>query len=212
MKTLFFKTCPIFSSILVIICILLAIKKNKHRTKSVIIMFVFLLVCIYTHRVPEKLKIENNKKIITSPAFGKIIEIEEIGTFTRICIFLNLNDVHVQYMPTDGLITKKEYKQGEFNPVNLIEKGESNERLETYISPSYNRDSTIIVNQIAGMLARTIIHFKNEGYYGKKGDLIGIIQFGSRVDLYIPTIDIDEILVDLGDVVKGPETPMVSIK
>tara|TARA_Y100000389_G_C17463456_1_gene523556 strand:- start:2290 stop:2928 length:639 start_codon:yes stop_codon:yes gene_type:complete len=212
MKTLFFKTCPIFSSILVLLCILLTITKNKYRTKGITIMFSFLLLCLYTHRVPENLKTENNPKLITSPAFGKIVEIGEIGTFTRICIFLNLDDVHVQYMPTDGLITKKEYKQGEFNPANLIEKGESNERLETYISPSYNNDSTIIVNQIAGMLARTIIHFKNEGYYGKKGDLIGIIQFGSRVDLYIPTIDINKILVNIDDVVKGPETPMVTIK
>lgn len=212
MKTLFFKTCPMFSSMLIVLSIYLSTINHRKKHQFMTFMVMFLLVCMYTHRVPENLNIIKEQNLIVSPAFGKVVEIGTIEDHTRICIFLNLDDVHVQYLPTDGTIIKKVYKPGEFNPANLIEKGEANERMETYIKPSYNSESVILVNQIAGILARTIIHFKGEGDQLNKGDLMGIIQFGSRVDIYIPTRDIDVILVSVNDVVKGPETALVKIK
>ena len=212
MKTLFFKTCPVFSSMLITICIYLSTIKHKYKHRVIVFMVCFLLLCMYTHRVPENLIINNNNKLITSPAFGKIVEINQIDEYLRICIFLNLDDVHVQYIPINGKIDKIIYKPGEFNPANLIKKGEANERVETYIRPSYNENSTIIVNQIAGVLARTIIHFRNEGDNLYKGDIMGIIQFGSRVDIYIPMDDIDSVLVSIDDVVSGPETSLIRLK
>ena len=212
MKTLFFKTCPLFSSMLITICIYMSQTNYKYRQRLIVFMVLFLLVCVYTHRIPEVVHMNSNKKLITSPAYGKIVEISRINNHVRICIFLNLDDVHVQYIPTDGVIANKIYKPGEFNPANLIEKGESNERMETYITPKYNPNSTILINQIAGILARAIINFKDEGDIVKKGDMMGIIQFGSRVDIYIPRSDIKEILVRNGERVNGPETALVKIK
>ena len=212
MKSLFLVTCPITSSILLTLAVGLSTTNYEHKNKFIGIILLLIGLCIYAHRVPENLKTLKDKNKITSPSYGTVSEISNIEDYTRICIYLALSDVHVQYLPIDGTIIDKKYKPGEFNPAHLIKKGEANERMETYIKPDYNNDSTIIVNQIAGVLARAVINFTHQGEYKNKGELMGIIQFGSRVDIYVPTSDIQEITTRVGETVQGPETCLMILK
>jgi len=132
---------------------------------------------------------------IVSPADGKII----YAGGHKIAIFMSLFDMHVNLMPYDGKIVKICHYKGEHKPA--YGDVSKNERMEMEIDSSIGR---IKLFQIAGIFARRIVPYVKEGQFVKKGDKIGIIRFGSRVELYLP--ESCEIIVRNGQKIKAGQT------
>ena len=131
---------------------------------------------------------------IISPADGKVVEAGE-----KISIFMSIFDMHVNLAPYHGKIKKMVYKKGEHKPA--YGDVSRNERMEIYMETEIGE---IVVIQIAGIFARRIVPYVKEGDEVKKGDKIGIIKFGSRVELILPK-NVD-IVVRKGDKIKAGET------
>ena len=148
---------------------------------------------------------------IVSPADGTITNIGYVNTpldiennnqlYTKVSIFLSIFDVHVNRMPIDGTIKEIKYIPGKFINATLDKSSEQNEKNIIKIS---NGTYDYFVVQIAGLIARRIVCNVNKNQDLKKGDRIGIIKFGSRVDLYLPKSN--KVLVSKGQKVIGGET------
>ena len=148
---------------------------------------------------------------IVSPADGIITYIGDTKTpidienkyevYTKISIFLSIFDVHVNRMPIDGTIKEIQYIPGKFINATLDKSSEKNEKNIIKIS---NGTYDYFVVQIAGLIARRIVCNVNNNQDLKKGERIGIIKFGSRVDLYLPKSN--KVLVSKGQKVVGGET------
>ncbi|MCX7966769.1 MAG: phosphatidylserine decarboxylase family protein [Syntrophorhabdaceae bacterium] len=154
------------------------------------VSFIFFLFCVYFFRNPKRIPPDDNRDSLISPADGKIIDIremeeEEFLNFrtTRVSIFMSLTDVHVNRAPCDGIIRKVVHIDGEFGLAFKKDIEKENERNYILIE---NETERILVVQIAGFLARRITSYVKEGMTVKKGEPIGIIAFGSRVDIYLP--------------------------
>jgi phosphatidylserine decarboxylase len=149
--------------------------------------------CIYFFRHPGRVT-PLGDGLIVSPADGKITKIEKAmppkelhwtnQPLTRISIFLNVFDVHVNRIPVDGIITKIAYYPGKFFNASLDKASEFNERNSLIIKTSSGHE--VLVVQIAGLIARRILCEAHEGQDVTAGQTFGIIRFGSRVDLYLP--------------------------
>jgi phosphatidylserine decarboxylase len=168
-----------------------------------ILLIVILIFLLYFYRDYPIDTMAYKPYIIISPAYGKITDIIETknGT-TIISIFLSPLDVHTQVYPISGIIIYKYYDNtGKFDLVVKRSKCRENEKMIQKIRSSYN-NKIITVTQIAGFLPRRI---STNGYVGKKvraGEYLGIIKFGSRVDLEIPGT---ALMVKIGDTVKAGE-------
>ncbi len=114
---------------------------------------------------------------IISPADGKVLYVKG----NEIAIFMSIFDMHVNLAPYDGKIEKMIYKKGEHKPA--YGDTSKNERMEIYMDTEIGE---IVIAQIAGIFARRILPYVKEGQYIKKGEKIGIIKFGSRVELKLP--------------------------
>ena len=148
-----------------------------------VLMFVFLAFTIFFFRDPER---EIGKNIV-SPADGKVIKIEKIkdsdvGDSIKVSIFMSVFDVHVNRMPMDGKILKIERVEGKFFPAY----SEESEKNEKNIILAETKIGKIKIIQIAGIFARRIVCYAKEGKNIAKGERIGMIKFGSRVDLILP--------------------------
>jgi len=182
-----------YSFLFVIIIFLLFILKYYKTALS------FLLFLLYFHRVPNKIIPINGS--ILSPAYGTIRELSN----NHISIFLNVNDVHLQYCPCDGKIISQKYIVGNYCFAQN-QCSDKNSTLETIIDTEFGK---IKIKQISGIIARKIISFKKVGDSIKRGELFGFIRFGSRVDLdFIDTIV--NFNVDKNDKVIGGETILVN--
>lgn len=205
MKTLFF-TLSKFLFHLLSVLLLFAVVISKSY-KPLYIYIIIVLFMIYFYRVPYRKcqnsqnsqNSQNNELDITSPADGTVlgIQTDQDGT-TKIAIFLSPLDVHVQYIPYDGVVINKEYKKGEFNPAYLLEKSTLNEHAILVVRTKYG---DLSIKQIAGMLVRRIVTDPKIGDHVKKGDIYGMIKLSSRVDLSVPKNC--KIYVKKGDKVKG---------
>lgn len=124
-----------------------------------------------------------------SPADGRIVRIEQAGEpftgerLTCISIFMNLFDVHVNRMPVDARIDNIRYHPGKFLNASLDKASRDNERCAYALKAD---DGDFVMVQIAGLIARRIVSYAEPGDRGQKGERIGMIKFGSRVDLYLP--------------------------
>jgi phosphatidylserine decarboxylase len=139
---------------------------------------------------------------IVSPADGKVTDVSLLqadgGPRTRISIFLNVFDVHVNRSPITGVITDVQYKRGRFgNAMNAA----SAERNEQNVVTVTGDAGTVIFKQIAGLLARRIVFTKKRGDLVERGERVGLIKFGSRVDVVFPADA--EMKVSVGDHVRG---------
>ena len=145
----------------------------------------------YFFRDPERFSI-NDENYLLSPADGVISQITELNgpkelgldnkKFTRVSIFMNVFDCHVNRVPSSGKITQIFYKPGEYINASLDKASEKNER--NYVKMVSKNGEELILVQIAGLIARRIVCEKKENDEIKQGDRIGMIRFGSRVDLY----------------------------
>ena len=152
------------------------------------------LWCVYFFRDPNRVPPLLNDAII-APADGRVEKIElaslpeevinnQDKKYTRVSIFLNIFDVHVNRIPVSGTITELHYHPGKFLSANLDKASTENERQVIVIKTELGQEITCV--QIAGLVARRIICSLKQGQSVVKSEKYGIIRFGSRVDIYLP--------------------------
>ena len=164
----------------------------------------------YVFRDPERYSI-NDDKFLVSPADGLITDISERSgpvelrlentTYTRVSIFMNIFNCHVNRTPISGKVEEIYYKPGKFLNASLDKASEENER--NYFKIKTSRDEEIIIVQIAGLIARRIVCQVEQNQELKQGERIGMIRFGSRVDIYFKN---KNILAKLGQNVVAGES------
>lgn len=148
-------------------------------------------------------------RALVSPATGKVVEIRPArephylnSDTTMVAIFLSVFDVHVQRAPMAGEIKAVHYQPGQFLDARHAQASELNESRVIGIEAA---DGTrVAVRQIAGLIARRIVGWKDKGETLQRGERFGMIRFGSRVELYLPASV--EVMVKVGDYAKGGET------
>jgi phosphatidylserine decarboxylase len=168
--------------------------KNKKLAIASIIIFIGLLYFYRGWSSPRRTR----QNELMCPCEGRVLKIIKGADYVQIAIFLNVHNIHVQYIPIDGIVTSIYHKAGEFAPAYLFEKSQYNERIETSISSEYG---DVKVVQIAGQIARRAVSFLSEGQKVQQAQPMGLIKFGSRVDVYVPRESIKNILVSEGDAV-----------
>ena len=168
-------------------------------------LLIFLgLFVMYFFRNPERI-IPVAPGLVVSPADGHVVEIVDelldgsIGH--RISIFLAIWDVHLQRAPVDGRVADVVYRPGRFFAAMRSAASRENEQNIIYIHTNKGR---IVFKQIAGAIARRVLCWKTEGQEVARGELMGLIRFGSRVDVWLPLNT--EVLVKRGQKVKGGES------
>jgi len=165
------------------------------------LLVAFGLLCCSFFRDPER-TIPQDSSTIVSPADGRVVVItgeENAGrSGTRISIFLAIWNVHVNRSPAAGVITGLDYRPGKFLAAWDARASAQNEQnIFTLAAP----EGTIEFKQIAGLIARRVVSWKKPQDAVGRGERIGLVRFGSRVDLWIP--EGSELLVKVGDTVHG---------
>ena len=164
----------------------------------------------YFFRDPERISI-NDDAYLTSPADGEVLMVHEVDgpkelnledkKYTKISIFMNIFDCHVNRTPCEGKISEIFYKPGKFLNASLDKASEDNER--NYYKITNNQSEDIIVVQIAGLIARRIVCESTKDQQLQQGERIGMIRFGSRADVYFENY---ETLVKVGQKTIAGET------
>ena len=183
-----------------------------------IIGFLLTLFTLWFFRDPSRnTPVDSN--LIISSADGKVCLIDEAyppkevsmkqEKMKRVCVFMNVFNVHVNRSPVAGVIKNIVYKEGQFLNASLDKASEKNERSSLVIS-SANSGPEIVVVQIAGLIARRILGFVSSNDNLVQGERFGLIRFGSRVDIYMPLDAVTKCSV--GDKVVAGESVLASFK
>jgi phosphatidylserine decarboxylase len=173
------------------------------------VIFAFLaLAFVGFFRDPER-SVPISEGTVLSPADGKVVRIREVGegrllegAGIQVSIFLSLFDVHVNRAPIKGLVEKIDYRRGKFLAANRDKASHENEQNALKIVNSNGKSLSMV--QIAGFVARRIVCYVREGDALERGERLGLIMFGSRVDLFLPQGS--RVEVAEGQRVKGGET------
>jgi len=192
------------------IAIFITIFLNFLSTFLGLLGLVFSIWVYYFFRDPERISI-NDDNYLTSPADGEVLMVHEVDgpkelgleskKFTKISIFMNVFDCHVNRTPCEGKISEILYKPGKFLNASLDKASEDNER--NYYKITNNLGEDIIVVQIAGLIARRIVCESTKDQQLQQGERIGMIRFGSRADVYFENF---ETLVKVGQKTIAGET------
>jgi phosphatidylserine decarboxylase len=171
-----------------------------------------LLFSLYFFRDPER-QPPRDEALAVSPADGMVVEVKETAEsqfmnqrVRRVTIFLSVFDVHVNRAPIAGRITHSEPMTGRFLDARNPASSEINARRTWAIK---GKGTTIVVRQITGAIARRICAWKKVGDTVERGERFGMIRFGSRTEVDLPLES--EILVELGERVRGGETPIARL-
>jgi phosphatidylserine decarboxylase len=177
--------------------------------------FVLLLLALwvaYFFRDPERTG-QRGASLVVSPADGKLIMITEVdepsfiqGRAKRLSIFMNVFNVHVNRYPIDGVVKHVHYNKGKFLNAASDKSSLENEQMSVGIDAGRYR---VLVRQIAGLIARRIVTYSKVGQQAKQGDRMGIIRFGSRVDVFLPTGS--TVLAKVGDVTTAGVTILAEL-
>ena len=156
-----------------------------------IISLIITIWVYYFFRDPERFPI-NDENYLLSPADGVVSQITEVNgpielslenkKFTRVSIFMNVFDCHVNRIPSSGKIDKIFYKSGKYINASFDKASDENER--NYVKMTNSNGDELVLVQIAGLIARRIVCEIKENDETKQGNKFGMIRFGSRVDLY----------------------------
>ena len=179
--------------------------------------FLLTLFTLWFFRDPERNTPQDSNLIISS-ADGKVCLIDEAyppaelsmdsQKMKRICVFMNVFNVHVNRSPIKGVAKDIVYKKGQFLNASLDKASDKNERSSLVINA--DNGTKIIVVQIAGLIARRILGFISVNHNLDQGERFGLIRFGSRVDIYMPLDAITQCKV--GDKVTAGESVLASFK
>jgi phosphatidylserine decarboxylase len=152
-------------------------------------------------RDPERV-IPSAAGVVVSPADGKVTHVSQIVQngmpYLRISIFLSVFDVHVNRSPIGGVVRQMRYRKGKFLNAMGTASAEQNEQNIVTVE---GKDQTVIFKQIAGLLARRIVFTKKAGDPVEAGERVGMIKFGSRVDVLMESSA--RVQIKVGDHVKG---------
>ena len=168
-----------------------------------ITLWVFILFSLYFFRDPVRIPLSEANQMV-SPADGKVVQIldvddPEIGKAKQISIFLSVFNVHCQRVPLAGKVISSFYNSGKFFAAFNHKASMDNE--QTAIVFKTEGGNKYKVKQIAGLIARRILNYMEPEMVVEKGQRLGFIRFGSRVDIIVPSNF--EINVSLGDIVEG---------
>jgi phosphatidylserine decarboxylase len=179
--------------------------------------FALILITVWVYyffRDPERYSI-NDDSYLVSPADGLITDISERSgpeelrleniTYTRVSVFMNVFNCHVNRIPSSGKVEEIYYKPGKFLNASLDKASEENER--NYFKIKLNNGEEIVIVQIAGLIARRIVCEVEQGQDLKQGERIGMIRFGSRVDIFFKN---KKVLAKLGQNVVAGESLIAS--
>lgn len=161
---------------------------------------------VFFFRDPNR-RSPSDSGVVLSPADGRVLVAGAAvadappGTWQQISIFLSPVDVHVNRVPVSGRVTRVTYTPGRFLPAYRDEAATTNERSEIWID---HGGQTVVARQIVGILARRVVCRVQTGAVVRAGDRFGIMKFGSRMDVFLPTTA--RLKVNVGDRVRGGET------
>ena len=182
-----------------------------------VIFFVLTFFILWFFRDPKRNKPQDSNLIISS-ADGKVCLIDEAyppqetplkeEKMKRICVFMNVFNVHVNRSPVQGEVQNIIYKKGQFLNASLDKASEKNERNSLVIKTE--NGTQVVVVQIAGLIARRILSFISPADRLFQGERFGLIRFGSRVDIYLPLDAIEKCKV--GDKVVAGESILAALK
>ena len=190
---------------LILFFLFLIIFYNSSRIFIVLIPFLCItIIFLIFFRDPKRIIGEG----IVSPADGRIIDLKIEKDQVFIAIFMNIFNVHVNRIPIDGIITEMKHFPGKHLRAYKKE-SDQNERVTIDIDSPIGK---VTVVQIAGLIARRIYPYIKKGDKLKKGDRIGIIRFGSRVDVYLPANRIKNVNVKIKDIVFAGVTTIAEAK
>ena len=192
-----------------------ALALNRRSWPLWILAFVLTLLAIwvaYFFRDPERVG-ERGGHLVIAPADGKIVQITQVdepaflkSKATRISIFMNVFNVHVNRYPVDGTVAYVHYNPGKFVNAAADKASLENEQSSVGIEASGDR---FLVRQIAGLIARRIVTYSKVGDRVKQGDRMGIIRFGSRVDVFVPVTA--QVRVKLGELTTAGVTVLTEL-
>jgi phosphatidylserine decarboxylase len=170
----------------------IALGVARHSAAWSIIAILLVVIAawvIYFFRDPERTG-ERGENVVTSPADGLVVMITEVdepsfiaARALRISIFMNVFDVHVNRYPVNGTVRYLQYNKGKFLHAAHEKASLDNEQMSVGIEIGARR---LLVRQIAGLVARRIVNYAKVGDAAVQGERMGIIRFGSRVDVFIP--------------------------
>lgn len=170
------------------------------------LLFLFVL---YFFRDPERI-VPADENIIVSAADGLVVSVEQydepdfhLGPMIRIAVFLSVFDVHINRSPVDGVVKSTVYKAGQFLDVRHPDSSTRNECRSWWLETAHG---PVAVRQIAGLVARRIVAWSEEGAALERGQRLGMIRFGSRTEVFLPVEC--TVLVKPGDRVAGASTPI----
>lgn len=197
--------------VLPLVAIAAALFYFDRRAAAIAVAVVSFLVLLF-FRDPTR-RFDGPEGVVLAPADGLVTGVDEVvdpeigpGPYRRVVTFLSVFDVHVQRSPVAGEVVFSALLRGKKLAAFRADVGEKNERY-TNVFQRPNGDR-IAVRQLAGLIARRVVSYLGKGDRVQRGELMGVIKFGSRVDLYVPASY--EILVKKGDRVRVGETPMAS--
>lgn len=177
-----------------------------------VVVTLIALGVAYFFRDPERTG-ERGASLAVAPADGRLIMMTEVdepafiqGRAIRLSIFMNVFNVHVNRYPVDGVVRYVHYNKGRFINAAAEKSSLENEQMSVGIESASRR---ILVRQIAGLIARRIVTYSKVGETVQQGDRMGIIRFGSRVDLFLPPGA--RILAKVGDLTTAGTTVLAEL-
>ena len=180
----------------------------------IVVWILFSLFTLYFFRDPTP-RVPAGANLILAPAHGKVDAIDKItepqfmgGECQRVSIFLSVINVHVQNAPVSGKVSLVRYTMGQFLNAMKAESAQFNENVLMGFEAEEPAGQKIGVRLIAGVIARRIVPYVQQGEQVKRGERISLIQFGSRADVYLPLNA--KVRVKLGDNVVGGETVLAT--
>lgn len=206
-----FLVCACFSIIFIIVSFFIHNVWIKYPI--LILSLTFLVFCMNFFRDPERIP-PNKKNVVISPADGEIVIVKEVfeneflkENSKQISIFMSPFNVHVNRIPIDGKVDYFKYVKGEYLVAYHEKADKRNERTEIGITSNYGK---IFFTQVAGFVARRIVYSLQVGDSVKMGNRFGMIKFGSRSDVIVPSNW--TLKVKLGDKVTAGETILFEMK
>jgi len=177
-----------------------------------VVVTIIALWVAYFFRDPERTG-QRGATLVVAPADGRLIMMTEVdepafiqGRAIRLSIFMNVFNVHVNRYPVDGVVRYVHYNKGKFINAAAEKSSLENEQMSVGVESGPYR---VLVRQIAGLIARRIVTYSKVGETVHQGDRMGIIRFGSRVDVFVPTSA--HIVAKVGDLTTAGTTILAEL-
>lgn len=180
---------------------------------SAVILIAFWFFIVAFFREPRRVKI-HDEDLVFSPCDGRVVVTEVVyedeylkQEMMQISIFMSVTNIHMNWSPVGGVVDYFKYHPGRFLIAWHPKSSTENERTTTVVK--MNNGKSVLFRQVAGLIARRIVSYIKAGDNVKQNDVFGFIKFGSRIDVLVPKDS--ELLVEIGDPVKGSQTPLVRL-